>query len=122
MKSTLDFIHKGRLEWSEKEKSWTTLDNTKKHSKFMHEFAKINGKNLSDRFMTILKSTDPNFQTESDETPLSIAAMNEDLDMIELLVNNGALLDYRAGYRFGAKTPLQIAAANGKIRSVRVIN
>lgn len=42
--------------------------------------------------------------------------------MIELLVNNGALLDYRVGYSLGAKTPLQIAAVNGKIRSVRVID
>lgn len=118
----LDFIRKGRLEWSEKESSWTTQTNIKKNTKFMYEFVKTNGKNVSDRFMAVLKSTDPNFQNDQGETPLSIASMNEDLDMIELLVNHGALLDYRVGYKYGAKTPLQVASLNGKIKSVRVIH
>ena len=87
----------------------------------MIEFSKVNGKNVCNQFMQILKSNDPNFLVpETGETPLSIAALNEDLDMIGLLVNNGALLDYRVGTNLGAKTPLQIAAANGKPKSVRV--
>jgi ankyrin repeat protein len=94
--------------------------NGKKNTKFIYEFGRTNGKNVSDRFIALLKTTDPNFQTDQQETPLSIAVMNEDLDMIELLVSHGAILDYRVGYKYGAKTPLQMASANNKIRSVRV--
>ena len=88
----------------------------------MHEFLKINGKTFGEKFLQILKSTDPNFQTQDlGETPLSIAVMNEDLDMINLLIENGAMLDYRVGHNLGCKTPLHIAAVNRKSRAVRVI-
>ena len=46
--------------------------------------------------------------------------MNEDLDMMVLLIQNGAHPDYRLGYKYNFKTIMHVAAANNKVKSLRV--
>jgi hypothetical protein len=52
--------------------------------------------------------------TNFPETPLSIAVLNSDIDMILLIVEFGAFLDYRVGSKEFWKTPLHLAAQHNK--------
>lgn len=67
------------------------------------------------------KSFDPNFWTENDETPLSIAVMNNNKDMITALIRCGAIIDYRLPDQEGWRTPLHIATLNNKLIAVQTL-
>ncbi len=60
------------------------------------------------------KGLDPNFNADSGESPLTYAALNDMSDVIGLLVQNGAFIDFRAT---DWKTPLHKAVIGGHVRS-----
>ena len=135
----MEFIIKCRLE-IDKDGVKIPQPSKKKQVKLIEELNKTLGKLASENFMKELKITDPNFLTDTDgslkffshsiisyeilnlrltETPLSLAVQNEDLDMINILVDNGAYLDYRMGIRFDHQSVLHLAATQGKFKSLR---
>lgn len=64
------------------------------------------------------KGMDPHFFGENGETPLTMATLNDDVDMIHTLdEDGGALLDFRAQ---DGKTALHKAAAKGKLGALSV--
>lgn len=67
------------------------------------------------------KGIDPNFWSENEETPLTVAVLNNDKEMIEMLIEIGAFLDYRVGGKDTWKTPLHIAAMHNKPTALQVL-
>ena len=55
------------------------------------------------------------------ESPLTAAVMNNDLEMMRFLIENGAFLDYRLGDGMQWKTPLHLAAIHNKAAALKVI-
>jgi ankyrin repeat protein len=51
---------------------------------------------LKEKSLKLQKSPEFNFVFETGETPLSVATMNNDNDMITWLMDNGAFLDFRS--------------------------
>ncbi|KAI8922052.1 hypothetical protein DFJ77DRAFT_445117 [Powellomyces hirtus] len=88
-----------------------SLNSKKKQKKFVEDVVKGNVDKVRERG---LKGVDPNFQTDSGDTPLVLAVMANDREMVAALLENGALTDYRLGKKDGWKTPLHVAAFHGK--------
>ncbi|KND01062.1 uncharacterized protein SPPG_04154 [Spizellomyces punctatus DAOM BR117] len=95
-----------------------SLNSKKKQKKFVEDVQKGSVDKVKEKGV---KGFDPNFWTEAGDTPLTIAVMNNDKDMISTLIENGALLDYRIGKRDGWKTPLHVAAQNNKITALQTL-
>ncbi|TPX72406.1 hypothetical protein SpCBS45565_g00691 [Spizellomyces sp. 'palustris'] len=95
-----------------------SMNSKKKQKKFVEDVQKGSVDKVKEKGV---KGFDPNFWTESGDTPLTIAVMNNDKDMISTLIENGALLDYRIGKRDGWKTPLHVAAQNNKIPALQTL-
>lgn len=89
----------------------------KKQKKFIEDVQKGNVDKVREK---CTQGLDPNFWTEAEETPLSIAVLNNDIEMISALVENGAFLDYRVGGKDAWKAPLHLAAASNKPAAVQV--
>ncbi|TPX37652.1 hypothetical protein SmJEL517_g00775 [Synchytrium microbalum] len=85
--------------------------NSKKElKKFIEDIKASNVDKVRER---LNKGVDPNFWTEAtQETPLSIAITQNEKEIVSLLIENGAFLDYRVGDLW--KTPLHLAAAHNK--------
>ncbi|KAJ3243819.1 hypothetical protein HK104_008105, partial [Borealophlyctis nickersoniae] len=92
------------------------LNSKKKQKQLMEAVQKGNYEKVRERGM---KGADPNFWTEVLETPLSAAVMNNDKEMISILVESGALLDYRVGDLW--KTPLHLAAQHNKATALQTL-
>ncbi|KAL7753127.1 hypothetical protein RI367_001579 [Sorochytrium milnesiophthora] len=95
------------------------------------EYNKINTKKTQKKFLEAVelkqydkvkeeldKGFDPNFTSDSGQTPLVQAVLSDDKLLISALMDNGALVDYRAP---DSKTPLHIAAANNKPTSLQTL-
>lgn len=100
--------------------------NSKKKQKSL--ILEIQKQNVEKAREKLSKGLDPNFWTETEgirslkiETPLSFAVMNNDKDMISLLIEAGAFLDYRVGSKDGWKTPLHIAALHNKALALQTL-
>lgn len=106
-KAKLTFALKRRLpKLAEKENAKI---NSKKNQK---SFLELIEKKKCDKILTELKKQfDPNFISEHGETPLTLAITNNDKEIFETLIANGAVLDFRRG---DGKTPLHVAAQTCK--------
>ncbi|KAH9274556.1 hypothetical protein BASA83_003192 [Batrachochytrium salamandrivorans] len=100
--SQIDFALKIRL---------NAESDSKKQRKLLEEVQKGNLDRAREK---ITKSVETNFWTDNQETLLATAVMNNDRDMIVLLLENGAFIDYRNGDKDGWKTPLHMAAVHNK--------
>ncbi|KAJ3179709.1 SH3 and multiple ankyrin repeat domains protein 2 [Gaertneriomyces sp. JEL0708] len=120
--SLLEFVPKHRVVnvngSGEAEPGSPALHNKKKQKKFAEDVQRGNIEKVKEKGA---RGLDPNFWTESLETPLSIAVMNNDRDMITSLVENGAILDYRLSKKDGWKTPLHMAAQSNKIGALQAL-
>lgn len=65
------------------------------------------------------KWMDPNYCTDDGDTPLSIAVMNDDKNMVTALIEMGAHLDYRVPEH--QRTPIHIAALHNKINALATL-
>jgi len=95
-----------------------SANNKKKQKSLILEIQRQNVEKVREK---LSKGLDPNFWTEAEETPLSIAVMNNDKQMIELLIEAGAFLDYRVGSKETWKTPLHIAAQHNKTLALQTL-
>lgn len=119
--STIEFIMKIRVlpaSLTENGDISPQLNSKKRQKVFLEYVMKANGEKVSERG---LKGMDPNFWSESQETPLSVAVMNNDKEMITMLIENGAILDYRVGDKDFWKTPLHIAATHNKVVALQTL-
>ncbi|KAJ3391021.1 SH3 and multiple ankyrin repeat domains protein 2 [Lobulomyces angularis] len=114
----LELIPKSRqnapliLDVGESEPGSPSANSKKKQKRFVEDVQKSAIEKAKEK---VSKGLDPNFLAESsEETPLSIAVINNDKDMINLLVEAGAFLDYRVGSKDTWKTPLHIAAQQNR--------
>ncbi|KAJ3126775.1 hypothetical protein HK098_007154 [Nowakowskiella sp. JEL0407] len=89
-----------------------SANSKKKQKRFIEDVQKGFSDKIRDRCQ---KGLDSNFWTESQESPLSIATMNNDANCISALYENGAFLDYRVGEKDTWKTPLHLAAVHNKL-------
>ncbi|KAJ3203287.1 hypothetical protein HDU67_010277, partial [Dinochytrium kinnereticum] len=112
----LEFIPKKRQNGLTPDSEATATPKNQK--KFLEDVQKGNLDKVKERGS---KGFDPNFWSETGETPLSIAVMANDKDMISTLVENGAFLDFRIGESQGWKTPLHLAAAQNKAVAVQTL-
>ncbi|KAL3897621.1 MAG: hypothetical protein SGCHY_003287 [Lobulomycetales sp.] len=88
-----------------------TANSKKKQKAFILDVQKAHIDKVRER---LGRGLDPNFWSENEETPLSIAVLNNDKDMLLLLIEFGAFLDYRVGPKESWKTPLHLAAQHNK--------
>ncbi|KAJ3364746.1 SH3 and multiple ankyrin repeat domains protein 2 [Kappamyces sp. JEL0680] len=88
----------------------------KRQKKLMEEIKNGNLDKVKER---TLKTTEFNFSVDG-ETPMSIATMNNDPQMIMWLMDNGAFLDFRTGDKDQWKTPLHLAALHNKPLALKV--
>ncbi|KAJ3009365.1 hypothetical protein HKX48_008016 [Thoreauomyces humboldtii] len=95
-----------------------SLNSKKKQKKFAEDVVKGHVDKVRERGM---KGIDPNFYTESGDTPLVVAVLNNDRDMVATLIEQGALLDYRLGKKDGWKTPLHVAALHNKLLPLQLM-
>ncbi|KAJ3115470.1 hypothetical protein HDU96_000629 [Phlyctochytrium bullatum] len=113
----LEFIPKRRLNVASNPDA-EAAPTPKNQKKFLEDVQKSNVDRVKERGA---KGFDPNFWSESGETPLTIAILNNDKDMIMALVENGAYLDFRVGESQQWKTPLHIAATQNKALAVQTL-
>ncbi|KAI8825808.1 uncharacterized protein EV422DRAFT_514223 [Fimicolochytrium jonesii] len=95
-----------------------SINSKKKQKKFFEDVQKGNIDKVKERGQ---RGIDPNFWSESGESPLSVAVMNNDKEMIGVLLENGAMSDYRLGKKDGWKTPLHLAALNNKVVALQTL-
>ncbi|KAI9092609.1 hypothetical protein DFS34DRAFT_283004 [Phlyctochytrium arcticum] len=95
-----------------------SMNSKRKQKKFIEEVQKGAVDKVKEKGT---RGLDPNFWTETGESPLSIAVANNDREMICALVDNGAILDYRLGKKDGWKTPLHLAAQNNKVTALQTL-
>ncbi|KAJ3373061.1 SH3 and multiple ankyrin repeat domains protein 3 [Allomyces arbusculus] len=96
------------------EKDYAKVNVKKSQKKFVDYFMTRNYDKLKER---LDKGFDPNFATETNETPLSLAACADDKFLIKVLVEEGgAHVDYRTP---DGKTALHLAAQSNKVVGVR---
>ncbi|KAJ3354519.1 SH3 and multiple ankyrin repeat domains protein 2 [Allomyces javanicus] len=96
------------------EKDYVKANVKKSQKKFIDYFMTRSYDKLKER---LDKGFDPNFATETNETPLSLAACADDKFLIKVLVEEGgAHVDYRTP---DGKTPLHLAAQSNKVVGVR---
>ncbi|KAL2916907.1 hypothetical protein HK105_203686 [Polyrhizophydium stewartii] len=107
--SQIDFTIKVRL---------NAETDVKKQKKLFEEVQKGNLDKVQEKSS---KTLEPNFWSDGQECPLVAAVMNNDSDMISLLVENGAFLDYRNGDKDGWKTPLHFAAMHNKAQALKTL-
>ncbi|KAJ8327034.1 hypothetical protein BDV3_000166 [Batrachochytrium dendrobatidis] len=107
--SQVDFTLKIRL---------NSEQDSKKQKKLLED---VRNGNIERAKEKIAKNFETNFWTDTQESLLAVAVMNNDREMISLLVENGAYLDYRNGDKDGWKTPLHIAAINNKNISLKTL-
>ncbi|TPX78711.1 hypothetical protein CcCBS67573_g00082 [Chytriomyces confervae] len=93
------------------------LPTLKNQKKFMEDISKGNHDRVRER---CTKGFDPNFETEAGDTPLCVAAMQDDPEMLGILMDSGgASLDYRCSDALHGKSPFHLAVANNKTVAVR---
>ncbi|KAJ3237822.1 SH3 and multiple ankyrin repeat domains protein 2 [Chytriomyces hyalinus] len=93
------------------------LPTLKNQKKFMEDISKGNHDRVRER---CTKGFDPNFETEAGDTPLCVAAMQDDPEMLAILMDSGgASLDYRCSDALHGKSPFHLAVANNKTVAVR---
>ncbi|KNE55980.1 hypothetical protein AMAG_01826 [Allomyces macrogynus ATCC 38327] len=96
------------------EKDYAKANVKKSQKKFVDYFLTRSYDKLKER---LDKGFDPNFATETNETPLSLAACADDKFLIKVLVEEGgAHVDYRTP---DGKTALHLAAQSNKVVGVR---
>ncbi|KAJ3417161.1 Glucoamylase, intracellular sporulation-specific [Chytridiales sp. JEL 0842] len=105
---TMEFIPKKRVTLTAPDGDAAATPKNQK--KFTEDIAKGNIDKVKER---LAKGMDPNFIMESGETPLIMSILNNDREMIMTLIENGAILDYRAGEKDTWKTPLHILLNHG---------
>ncbi|KAJ3108866.1 hypothetical protein HDU97_010138 [Phlyctochytrium planicorne] len=94
------------------------MSTPKNQKRFLEDVQKGNVDKVKERGS---KGMDPNFWSETGETPLSIAIVQNDKDMITALVENGAFLDFRMNESFQWKTPLHLASSSNKSIAVQTL-
>ncbi|TPX49973.1 hypothetical protein SeMB42_g00571 [Synchytrium endobioticum] len=108
--TNLEFLPKTRTMLPGMTESEFRNANSKKElKKFIEDIKSSNLEKVKER---LNKGLDPNFRTETQETPLSIAITNNEKGIVAMLIENGAFLDYRIGDLW--KTPLHLIAENNK--------
>ena len=105
----LDFIMKCRIGGE--------AVNAKAQKKLLEDIEKGNLDKIKEKTG---KNTEFNFLLEG-QTPISVAVLNNDPDMITWLMDNGAFLDYRVGDKDGWKTPLHLAAIHNKSMALKTL-
>jgi len=104
-KSRVEFVMKRRLSIDESEINNNTLS-TKLQKKFIEEIQKKLYDKVTER---LNKNFDPNFCSETGETPLTIAIQNNDMEVFNILIKNGALINFRMNAKNYWMTPLHYA-------------
>ncbi|ORY48189.1 ankyrin [Rhizoclosmatium globosum] len=94
----------------------------KNQKKFMDDITKGNIDKVRDR---LHKGFDPNFETESGgfgtpETPLCVAALQDDIELLTVLLDNGAYLDFRSSDKLHCRSAFHVAVANNKMAAVKL--
>jgi SH3/ankyrin repeat-containing protein len=83
----------------------------------LRKFVELVGKGSAEKVTELLeKGADPNFHDDHGDTPATIAAATDDVEMITCLVSGGAHLDFRSK---DGLTPVHKAAVCGKSRVLR---
>lgn len=69
------------------------------------------------------KLIDPNCwaEEEGNETPLVVAILNDDRELMNILLEHGAHLDYKLGSKEQWKSPLHIAAIHNKLKAAQLL-
>ncbi|KAJ3387851.1 hypothetical protein HDU84_000455 [Entophlyctis sp. JEL0112] len=88
------------------------LPTPKNQKRFMEDLNKGLVDKVRDR---CIKGFDPNFETETGETPLCAAVLMEDVALLAVLLDNGASMDYRCSEKHHSLAPLHCAIANNKL-------
>ncbi|KAI8895149.1 ankyrin repeat-containing domain protein [Globomyces pollinis-pini] len=107
--SQLDFILKTRVNGE--------VQDVKKQRRIIEDIQKGNLDKLKEK---TTKNVDFNFLLDQD-TPLSLAVMNNDPQMIEWLLDNGAFSDFRVGDKENWKAPIHLAALHNKALALKVL-
>ena len=96
-----------------------TEKDIKKQKKIIEDVSKSNLEKLKEK---VTSKTNLNFWVDDQgtDTLLTLAIANNDLPMIDYLVANGAILDFRVGESGQWKTPLHIAAVSNKPSALKV--
>lgn len=90
--------------------------NTRKNQKLFIEL--VTSKQVKKAREMCERGMDPHFLADNGESPLSLAALADDIDMVNMLEEDGhAILDYRSA---DSKTALHKAAARGRHGTVAV--
>ncbi|KCV70195.1 hypothetical protein H696_03653 [Fonticula alba] len=115
--TALEFVPKRRFA-SEKEFQLNAKNNTRRNQKALIEA--VMAKSIRKTRELLDKGLDPNFTFENGETPLAVAAANDDTEMILLLVQQGgAHLDYFCAT--DGRTPLHRAAQRAATRATSLL-
>ncbi|KAJ3121689.1 SH3 and multiple ankyrin repeat domains protein 2 [Physocladia obscura] len=94
------------------------LPTQKNQKRFVEDVTKGNVEKLKDR---CAKGFDPNFETEAGDTPLCAAILLDDVEIIIVLLENGASMDYRCSDKHHGRAALHVAVANNKISAFRCL-
>lgn len=110
-----------QIDFTIKCKIGTDPTDPKKQKKFVDDVRNGLLEQLKEKIAKQQKPPEFNFVYENSETPISIATMNNDSDMIIWLMDNGGYLDFRSGEKDQWKTPLHLAAIHNKPNALKTL-
>eukprot|EP00035_Acanthoeca_spectabilis_P037365 m.44830 g.44830 ORF g.44830 m.44830 type:complete len:1304 (+) comp8575_c0_seq1:211-4122(+) len=116
--ATLEFKYKRRVYLAPNftEKMYAKLHSKSALKRFLEQCAKRNVQRVTE---LIAKGTDPNFHDEDNgETPLTLAVMQDHVELITVLVEGGGHTDFRAK---DGMTPVHKAAIHGMHRALQAL-
>ncbi|ORY11576.1 hypothetical protein LY90DRAFT_518486 [Neocallimastix californiae] len=88
----LEFIPKCRISSKEEERKNSSVNNTDMQKRFIEIIKSNNESQVAD---ILDLGVDPNFLSENGETPMSLCIFNNKVNLINLLLDNGAYIDYK---------------------------
>ncbi|KAI9352778.1 hypothetical protein BDR26DRAFT_1002907 [Obelidium mucronatum] len=94
------------------------MPTAKNQKRFMEDLVKGHVDKVRDR---CAKGFDANFEIETGEIPLCVAVMQDDAELLQVLLDYGASLDFRCSDSLHCRAAFHVAVANNKLNALRVL-